>query len=42
MGICALRISRISWDENHASVIESEFKETLRQLDLQIQEDLAT
>ena len=38
MGVCALRISRISWDESHVNIIENEFKEALRQLDSQIQE----
>ena len=38
MGVCALRISRISWDESHVNIIETEFKEALRQLDSQIQE----
>ena len=37
VSVCALRISRISWDNSHVGAIESECKETLIQLDSQIQ-----
>ena len=35
-GICAIRILRVSTDLDHVSIVESEFKEALRQLDSQI------
>ena len=37
VSVCALRISRNSWDNSHVGAIESECKETLIQLDSQIQ-----
>ena len=37
VSVCALRISRISWNNSHVGAIESECKETLMQLDSQIQ-----
>ena len=37
VGICALRISRISSDKHHASIIENELMEVLRQFDSQFQ-----
>lgn len=41
IGVCALRISRISWDETQANSIENELREALKHLDLQIQGDLS-
>jgi len=38
IGICALRITRISSDESYVSTVEFELKEALRILDSQIQE----
>ena len=38
MGICALRISRISSDKSHVNAIQKECEEVLRELDSQIQE----
>ena len=38
VSLCALRISRISCDESHVGAIENECRETLIQLDSQIQE----
>ena len=38
IGICALRISRISSDESYVSTIETELKEALTKLESQIQE----
>ena len=42
IGIGALMISRISWDESHVSIIENELGEALRQLDPLIQRDFST
>lgn len=36
VGVCAIRISRISWDKSHVRNIENEFIETLKQLDSKI------
>ena len=33
IGMCAMRVSRISWDKSHVSVIENECKEALTRLD---------